>query len=84
LIGRLLGQPFLGQLRGVPRPALASAVLFGIAMWIGERVVAGSWFMLILDAGATFVLTVLIAGVLGMNRLQRHSVIRRLRRVGVG
>jgi O-antigen/teichoic acid export membrane protein len=84
VVGRMLGHPLIAQLRSVPRPAFTTAVLFIAAIWLGERVTAGSWVMLVLSAGVTAVAFVPVAGLLGMTASQRRALYRRLQKVVSG
>lgn len=84
LIGRLLDDPPLRQLRGIPRPAITTAVLFVAATWLGQRVSADTWVALVLWGAATAALVMLAASFIGMNRRQRTTLIARLRKIASG
>lgn len=81
LIGRMLGHPLTAQLRALPRPAFAMVVIFGLAMWLGEQVTAGSWIALVPLSAATAVAVAPAAGLLGMTGSQRTALFARLRKV---
>ena len=47
-IGKLLDRSPAAKLRGIPRPALTTLVLFAASTWLGQRVTAGTWVALVL------------------------------------
>jgi O-antigen/teichoic acid export membrane protein len=81
LLGRALAHPLTSQLRGLPRPAMTTAVLFSAAMWLGERVATSSWIALIAAAGATALALVPVAAVVGLTAGQRRALLGRFRKV---
>jgi O-antigen/teichoic acid export membrane protein len=81
LIGHMLGWPLLAQLRGLPRPVLTTTVMFGVSVWFGGHVSAGSWMALVTLAGATVIAIAPVAGLLGMTGDQRTALFRRARKV---
>jgi hypothetical protein len=81
LIGRALNRPLRVQLRGVPRPAFTTVLLFGIAMWFGSRVTAHSCAMLAFLAGLTAVGAALLASIAGMTSNQRKAIRKRARKI---
>lgn len=84
LIGRMLDDPLMHQLRGCLRPAATTALLFAAATWLGGRVSADTWVALVLLSGATAVLITLVASFTGMTRRQRTALFARLRKIVVG
>ncbi|MGH2679411.1 MAG: lipopolysaccharide biosynthesis protein [Actinomycetota bacterium] len=81
MIGRLLGIPPAQQLRGIARPALATAVLFGAGTALSVELQAGSWPALVLYVGATAALVTVVAFFLGLAPEVRHILWHRLRKV---
>lgn len=84
LIGRMLGHPYTQQLRGLPRPAVTTVVLLGIAMALGAHIAVGSWAMLVIWSGTTAVAVTLLASFLGMTARQRTALFARLRKIVKG
>jgi O-antigen/teichoic acid export membrane protein len=81
LIGHILGRPLLAQVRGLARPLLTTAVVFGVTVWLGEHISTGSWIALVTFAGATVIAVTPVASLLGMTGDQRTALFRRARRV---
>jgi O-antigen/teichoic acid export membrane protein len=81
LIGRLLGHSLVAQIRGLPRPAVVTAALFGGALWLGENVAVDSWIGLIGWGSVTAAAAALVAGALGLSGRQRAALFTRLRKV---
>jgi O-antigen/teichoic acid export membrane protein len=81
MIGRMLGIPPEDQLRGVVRPALATAAIFGIATALGTVVQTHSWVVLVLGGGITASGVALLAYFGGLSEPMRRTVWRRLRKV---
>jgi hypothetical protein len=81
MIGRMLGIPPEDQLRGVVRPALATAAIFGIATALGTVVHTHSWVVLVLGGGITASGVALLAYFGGLSESMRRTVWRRLRKV---
>jgi O-antigen/teichoic acid export membrane protein len=77
LVGRLLRIPAWSQLRGVPRPAIATAGLFGIALIAGPELRATTWSGLIAAASATFAAASALAFYGGLSAPQRRQLWRR-------
>ena len=84
LIGRLLEDPPLRQLRGIPRPALTTFVLFAASTWIGQRVTADTWVTLVLWGALTAVVVMIAASYVGMTRRQRATLVARVRKIARG
>lgn len=81
LIGRMLGHPLVRQLRGVPRPALTTVVVFAVTMRIGQDATAGTWPALIAYGIGTAATIALAVSFLGLTRAQRAAILKRLRRI---
>jgi O-antigen/teichoic acid export membrane protein len=81
IVGRLLGDPPWRQLRGIPRPAITTVVLFAGATWLGERLTANNWVELIVWGGATALAVSLGAAFLGMTAHQRTALIARFKKI---
>lgn len=84
LLGRMIGPRLSVQLRAVPRPAITSAVLLGVTMWLGQRVTAGSWVALVPAAVASTILAVPVASWLGLSGKQRRIMFKRIRMIARG
>ena len=83
-IGKLLDDPPLRQLRGIPRPALTTLVLFAASTWLGQRVTAGTWVALVLWGALTAVFVMVAAAYVGMTRRQREALLARIRKIARG
>jgi O-antigen/teichoic acid export membrane protein len=81
IVGRLLGDPVWRQLRGIPRPAITTVVLFAVSMRLGERLTANTWVELIVWGGATAVAVAVAAAFVGMTASQRTALIARVRKI---
>ena len=81
MIGRMLGIPPEDQLRGVIRPALATAAIFGLATALGTVVHAHSWAVLVLGGGTSAAGVAVLAYLGGLSASMRRTVWRRLRKV---
>jgi O-antigen/teichoic acid export membrane protein len=84
LLGRALDRRLTTQLRGLPRPVLTTAVLFGSATLLGERVGTDNWIALIVAAATTVLALVPAAGLLGLSSAQRRALTGRIRTVVQG
>ena len=71
------------QLLSLPRPVLASALLFGAATWMGEGVEAGSWVRIGHRCSGHSTSARALAGFLGLQT-QRRALISRVRKVVTG
>ncbi len=83
-IGKLLDDPPLRQLRGIPRPALTTLVLFAASTWLGQRVTADTWVALVLWGALTALFVMVGAAYLGMTRRQRAALVARVRKIAHG
>ena len=63
--------------RGVPRPAIATVALFGLALLVGGQVHVTTWSGLIAAVGATFAAASVLAFYGGLSALQRGQLWRR-------
>jgi O-antigen/teichoic acid export membrane protein len=81
LIGRMLGQPLIDQLRSLPRPLMVTAVLLAGGLWLGESVSTGNWVALAGLSAITSVAVGAVAGGLGLNGAQRAALFRRFGKV---
>jgi O-antigen/teichoic acid export membrane protein len=87
LVGRLLQVPFRVQLSAAPRPALATALLFSVALGLDRLMfrsgwgTAIGWIGLALSVTVTFGLASLVAFYTGLSRNQRANIVRRVRAV---
>ncbi|MFB3737384.1 MAG: lipopolysaccharide biosynthesis protein [Candidatus Velamenicoccus archaeovorus] len=81
MIGRTLGIPVPDQLRGLVRPGLATAALFGVSATVGAVAQAGSWFVLVAGTGTTALVASVLALAFGLPPRQRRFVWNRVRRV---
>lgn len=80
LVGRFLSLSLGQQLRGALRPALVSALAFGLGT-IGSRTLAvDSWWALAPSVALTLPVAALFAFQLGLGAQQRQQVVKRLRR----
>jgi O-antigen/teichoic acid export membrane protein len=77
-VGRLLKIPARSQLRGVPRPAIATVALFGLALLVGGQVQVESWSGLIAAVSATFAAASVLAFYVGLSARQRGQLWRRV------
>ena len=90
LVGRYLGIPFSGQLRGALRPACAILALYSVAaatdrLWSGHPgIIGGGWIGLALSMALTGGLALLLAFYGGLSREQRGNIIKRVRMVVAG
>jgi O-antigen/teichoic acid export membrane protein len=78
-VGRILGIPVHRQLRGIARPVLTTAILFGAAYVASGEFSVGSWPALFLVVAATAPPVALLAAVCGLNRTQRGRLVIRVR-----
>jgi hypothetical protein len=81
LIGRAIGQPLAAQLRGVVRPMIVTAVIFGAATYLSRDLLVDSWVQLVLGSIATAAVVAVVATFLGLNAEQRRYLLRRARRM---
>lgn len=81
LIGRAIGQPLASQLRGVLRPALVIALIYGAATYLARDFIVDSWVELVLGSIATAGVVAVAATFLGLNANQRRYLLRRTRRM---
>ncbi|TMK61132.1 MAG: hypothetical protein E6G54_00610 [Actinobacteria bacterium] len=81
MIGRMLGIPPEDQLRGVIRPALATAAVFVVATALGTVVHTHSWAVLVLGGGMSATAVAVLAYFGGLSESMRRTVWRRLRKV---
>ena len=82
MIGRILALPRGVQVRGFARGALATGLLLGGAALLGRELHARSWAALVLGAGASGVVLIALAFVLGLSAGLRRRLWVRARRVG--
>ena len=80
MIGRMLGIPPERQARGVVRPALATAAIFGVATILGSLVRANNWVTLFLAVGVSFTVMALMAYASGLSMSMRRTIWARLRK----
>lgn len=78
-VGRSLGYPLAAQLRGLVRPALATAALFTVGLALQAHVVTSSWGTLVAGAVLTAVLLTPVAAWSGLTADQRRHLMKRLR-----
>lgn len=78
IVGRLLGRPFVRQLRGVPRPAAVTAGLFAAGVMLGTRVTVSSWAGLVVFGALTALAVAGLAGLLGLTAVQRRQLLGRV------
>jgi O-antigen/teichoic acid export membrane protein len=77
IVSRAMGIPFHEQLRGVIRPTIATAIIFGLAFMLADQVTVSSWLGL-LAAGAVTTLVVLpVTFFLGLSSTMRNRLLRR-------
>lgn len=81
LVGRFLGVSLYSQLKGVFRPAFATALFLGSVSALGISVVVKTWLDLVLSAGATVGLLSLLAFYAGLTGEQRQRLLGRVRKV---
>ena len=81
LIGRAIEQPLPAQLKGAARPALASAVAFGLAYMASEFVMTDSWSALALGSALTAVAVSVFAIVVGLDAVHRRALLSRVRKM---
>jgi O-antigen/teichoic acid export membrane protein len=81
MIGRLLEIPPGRQLRGIVRPAIATAVLFGGAGALADSLHAGSWVALVLSVGLSVAVLAPVVFLAGLQPEVRRLLWLRLRRV---
>jgi O-antigen/teichoic acid export membrane protein len=81
MIGRMLGIPPGRQVRGIVRPALATAVLFAGASALGAAAHAGSWPALVLSVATSAAVVAFLAFFIGSSAKTRQLLWRRLRKV---
>lgn len=79
LVGRFLGISLFSQLKSVLRPALTSVLLFALMLGISEFLAASTWMGLVLAAGVTLVMVLLVASHTGLSRDQRKRMLQRVR-----
>jgi O-antigen/teichoic acid export membrane protein len=87
LIGRFLGVALSSQLNGILRPAIVTVFMFLLSIaldgpfstlaWAG----ATGWFLFILSAGITGIVTLLLSFYAGLSSTQRGNIVRRVRAV---
>jgi O-antigen/teichoic acid export membrane protein len=81
MIGRLLEIPPGRQLRGIVRPAIATAVLFGGAGALADSLHAGSWVALVLSVSLSVAVLAPVVFLAGLQPEVRRLLWLRLRRV---
>lgn len=87
-ISKTFDLPFSTQLRGVPRPAVVTVMLFALAIVMSQHLRAHSWIALVAGGGATAAAMGLAALGIGLSGSQRRALWKRgglaLRRSGRG
>ena len=78
LVGRYLGTSLAGQLRAAVRPLLVTVALFALSVWLAPKVGSVSWFALVPATGMTFLVSLAVCAVAGLNGAQRDRIGRRL------
>jgi hypothetical protein len=81
IIGKFLRISILSQIKGTLRPALATAVFFGLALGLSRSVAATSWVLLAPAVGATMGLMLVLAYYAGLSADQRLHIWQRVRAV---
>jgi O-antigen/teichoic acid export membrane protein len=81
IVGRFFGVSMYSQLGGAIRPVFVTILFFGSLMLVGERVAVHTWFSLVLAAGLTVGLLLLLAFYLGVTPDQRKGLLNRVRKV---
>jgi len=81
LVGRFLGVPLRDQLRSAVRPALVTALLFGVATGASRLLLAASLWELMPGSGLTLLVTAATAFYGGLSHAQRERLLRRARNI---
>lgn len=81
LVGRSIGHRFGAQLRGASRALVTTALLFAMALLLGQYVGVSNWFSLVLASAVSTASLGLVAVFAGLTSSQRASLRRRMRRV---
>jgi O-antigen/teichoic acid export membrane protein len=81
MIAKLLGIAPRRQFAGIVRPALTTAILLGVAAWLGSVVRVDTWLALVLVVGISAASVTGVAFFAGMGAENRTMVWRRLIRV---
>ena len=81
LVSRFLGAPLAAQLKGVPRPAVVTILLFVLALSVGDWGQAGTWIGLAFSVGVTVVVVSLLAFYAGLSGDQRRRIMQRVQMV---
>lgn len=79
LVGKAFDIPFGTQVRGVVRPVLASAAVFGVAVTVGHDLVSTTWINFVLGAGVSLLTILGVAFYAGLSSDQRESMRTRAR-----
>ncbi len=85
LVGRFLGLRPISQLKGVIRPGLVMVLLFAASLGLARLFPAahlsglGGWLILLVGAGVTVLVALLVAFGLGLSGPQRRRIVRRIR-----
>jgi hypothetical protein len=78
LVAQLLEQAWQTQVVGALRPALATALLFAVALSAAPACAARDWGELVAAAGLTFLVSTAAAFWIGLPRATRAALGRRL------
>jgi O-antigen/teichoic acid export membrane protein len=78
IVGRFLQISLVSQLTHVLRPALATALLFMLALRVGDSFMSNTWIGLALSMGVTLVVVSLSAFYIGLSGEQRTRMLQRV------
>lgn len=81
LVGHFLETSLASQFRGVLRPALVTAVLFGLTSWLSSSLSVNTWLGLILLGGATLAVMLPLVFYAGLSNNQRSWLVQRVRQL---
>jgi O-antigen/teichoic acid export membrane protein len=81
IVGRALDIQFTGQVGGAMRPAVVTALLFGLGLAGGREVRVDTWLALIGVSIATVLVAGPIAFFAGLDRQGRNRIMARVRRI---
>lgn len=78
-VGRFLGVPARSQAFALVRPGLVTALFFGASWWGAQHLTERSWLLLVAGVAATVLLAGVLALLLGLDRVRRRRLGRRVR-----
>ena len=79
VINKQLERSSKPELKNAVRPAITMTAMFVASAYLGQMLIARSWFIWLLSSGLSFALALSIAVALGLKPESRVSLVKRLR-----